>query len=322
LKKLHVQEGKHVRQGELLAELDDTSYRLILEQREAARLKALSELLLDRLFQEPGLSAPKTEDNVDLKKAQEAYQKAEKAFRDGLISQAELERARRDYELAQIGSGLKRDEIIASAKGLTQAEVETKMARLDLEKTKITAPFSGIITGIKVAPGETIETGRELFTLVDVSQLKITAKVLETEVSKIKVGREADIRFSAFPGRVFKGAVLAVSPVINKEDKTCSVFIGLENPAEEIKPGMHAEIEIVTEIFPKRLLVPQEAVLVRGGRPLVFVVENGLAKWRYIQTGQENEQSVEVLDGVKEGEPVIVEGHMTLAHDSAVRIVE
>ena len=322
LKKLYVQEGKHVRQGELLAELDDTSYQLKLEEAEATRLKALSELLLDRLFQEPGLTTPKIQDNADLKKAQEAYQKAEKAYRDGLISQAELERARLDYELAQIGSGLKRDEIIASSKGLTQAEVNAKIARLELEKTKIMAPFSGIITGIKVAPGETIEAGRELFTLVDVSQLKITAKVLETEVSKVKVGREADIRFSAFPGRVFKGTVVAVSPVINKEDKTCSVFISLENLAEEIKPGMHAEIEIVTEIFTRRLLVPQAAVLVRGGRPLVFVVENGLAKWRYIQTGQENEQLVEVLDGVKEGEPVIVEGHMTLAHDSAVRIVE
>jgi len=322
LKKLYVQEGKHVRQGELLVELDDTPYRLKLEEAEATRLKALSELLLDRLFQEPDLTAPKMEDNTDLKKAQEAYQKAEKAYRDGLISQAELERARLDYELAQIGSGLKRDEIIASSKGLTQAEVNAKIARLDLEKTRIIAPFSGIITAIKVAPGETIEAGRELFTLVDVSQLKITAKVLETEVSKVKVGREADIRFSAFPGRVFKGTVVAVSPVINKEDKTCSVFIGLENLAEEIKPGMHAEIEIVTEIFPGRLLVLQAAVLVRGGRPLVFVVENGLAKWRYIQTGQENEQLVEVLDGVKEGEPVIVEGHMTLAHDSAVRIVE
>jgi len=188
-------------------------------------------------FRNQGLSAPKTEDNVDLKKAQEAYQKAEKAYSDGLISQAELERARRDYELAQIGSGLKRDEIIASAKGLTQAEVETKMARLDMEKTKITAPFSGIITGIKVAPGETIETGRELFTLVDVSQLKITAKVLETEVSKIKVGREADIRFSAFPGRVFKGAVLAVSPVINKEDKTCSVLSGSRIRLKRLSPG-------------------------------------------------------------------------------------
>ncbi|HRD01971.1 MAG TPA: efflux RND transporter periplasmic adaptor subunit [Candidatus Saccharicenans sp.] len=322
LKKLYVQEGKHVRQGELLAELDDTSYRLRLEEKEAARLKALTELLLDRLFQEPGLTAANKEESLDIKKAEEALKKAESAYREGLISQAELERARLDYELAQISSGLKRDEIIASSRGLTQAEVDAKIARLELEKTKITAPFSGIITGIKVAPGETIDAGRELFTLVDVSQLKITAKVLETEVSKIKVGREADVRFSAFPGRVFKGEVVAVSPIINKEDKTCSVFIGLNNPAEEIKPGMHAEIEIVTEIFPKRLLVPQAAVLVRGGRPLVFVVENGLAKWRYIEAGQENEQYVEVLDGIKEGEPVIIEGHMTLAHDSAVRIVE
>ncbi|MDD8020048.1 MAG: efflux RND transporter periplasmic adaptor subunit [Acidobacteriota bacterium] len=322
LKRLYVQEGRHVHQGEILAELDDTSYRLNLEEKEAERLKALSELLLDRLFQEQGLTTAKSEENLNLKKAEEAFKKAQQSYKDGLISQAQFERARLDYELAQIGSGLKRDEIIASSKGLTQAEVSTKIARMELEKTKITAPFSGIITGIKVAPGESIETGRELFTLVDVSQLKITAKVLETEVSKIKAGREADIRFSAFPGRVFKGEVTAVSPIINKEDKTCSVFIGLNNQGEEIKPGMHAEIEIVTEIFPERLLVPQAAVLVRGGRPLVFVIENGLAKWRYIQTGQENEQYVEVLDGVKEGEPVIIEGHMTLAHDSAVRIVE
>lgn len=68
LKKLYVQEGKHVRQGELLAELDDTSYQLKLEEAEATRLKALSELLLDRLFQEPGLTTPKIQDNADLKK--------------------------------------------------------------------------------------------------------------------------------------------------------------------------------------------------------------------------------------------------------------
>ncbi|MGB9764987.1 MAG: efflux RND transporter periplasmic adaptor subunit [Candidatus Saccharicenans sp.] len=321
LKNLNVWEGKQVKSQEVLAELDDSPYRLRLEQEEAARLKALSELLLDKLFQQPEDNKA-AEENSELKKAAEALRKAEKAYQEGLISQSELEKARREFELAQIGSGLKREEIIASSKGLTQAEVNVKIARLELEKTKIRAPFSGIITQVKVAPGETISAGSELFTLVDVSQLKIEAKILETEIGKIKEGREADVRFSAYPGRIFKGKVVAISPLINAEDKTCSVFINLDNPAGEIKPGMHAEVEIVSEIFPHRLVVPQEAVLVRGGRPLVFVVENGLAKWRYIQTGQENEQLVEVLDGVKEGEPVIVEGHMTLAHDSPVRIVE
>lgn len=321
LKKLNIREGQHVRTGEILAELDDTPYRLRLEQEEASRLKALSELLLDRLFQQPEL-ADNSEDLLNVKKAEEAYLKAKQAFEEGLISQSELEKLRRDYELAMIGSGLKRDEIIASSKGLTQAEVNVKIAQMELEKTRITAPFSGVITQIRVATGESIEAGREICTLVDLSQLKIEAKVLETVVGKIKTGREAYVNFTAYPGKVFSGQVAAISPLVDSKDKTCSVFVHLDNPAEEIKPGMHAEVEIISEIFPSRLLVPQEAVLVRGGRPLVFVVENGLAKWRYIQTGEENERFIEVLEGVTEGEQVIVEGHMTLAHDSSVRVID
>jgi RND family efflux transporter MFP subunit len=321
LKKLSVKEGQRVKSGEILAELDDTPYRLQVEQQEAARLKALSELLLDKMF-ESEARPENSEDILNLKKAEEELAKAEKAFKEGLISQIELDKARRNYELALIGSGLKREEIIASSKGLTQAEVNVKIARLELEKTKIKAPFSGLITQIKVAEGETIEAGRELFTLVDISRVQLEAKVLETEVGKVQEGREADVYLSAYPGRVFKGRVVAISPLVNPAEKTCSVFVSLENPTGEIKPGMHAEVQIVSEIFPHRLLVPQSALLVRGGRPLVFVVENGLAKWRYVQTGEENEQYVEILDGVKEGEPVIVEGHLTLAHDSPVRIIE
>lgn len=321
LKKLNIQEGRPVRTGEVLAELDDIPYRLQLEQDEASRLKALSELLLDRLFQQPDLSGNR-EDLDKLKKAEEAFLRAEAAHRQGRLSQEELDRVRREYELALIGSGLKRDEIIAASKGLTQAEVNVKRARMELEKARITAPFSGVVTQIKVAPGENIETGREICTLVDLSQLKIEARVLETLIGKIKLGREADVRFSAYPGKVFRGRVAAISPLVNPAEKTCGVFIHLDNPSGEIKPGMHAEVEIVSEVFPGRLLVPQAAVLVRGGRPLVFVIENGLAKWRYIQTGEENEQLVEVLDGVKEGEQVIVEGHLTLAHDSPVRVIE
>jgi len=321
LKKLNIQEGLKVQAGQVLAELDDTPYRLQLEQDEASRLKALSELLLDHLFQQPELTN-NASDLENLKKAEESFLQAEAAHKQGRISQAELDKVRRDYELALISSGLKRDEIIAASKGLTQAEINVKRARMELAKTKITAPFSGVITQVKVSPGENIEAGREICTLVDLSQLKIEAKVLETLIGKIKVGREADVRFSAYPGKVFQGRVAAISPLVSPTERTCSVFIHLDNPSGEIKPGMHAEVEIVSEVFPGRLLVPQAAVLVRGGRPLVFVVENGLAKWRYIQTGEENEQYVEVLEGVSEGEQVIIEGHLTLAHDSAVRVVD
>ena len=97
----------------------------------------------------------------------------------------------------------------------------------------------------------------------------------------------------------------------------------MANPGGEIKPGMHTEVEIVAEVHKDRLLVPQEAVLVRtGGRKLVFVAEGGLAKWRYVEIGLENEDYAEILDGIKEGELVLVDGHSTLAHDAKIRVTK
>jgi len=321
IKNLGVKEGKQVRAGELLVEIDDLEYRLKLERADALRLRYLSELLLEKQFAEPD-KAPDPQAEQRIKRAEEEFSRASSLFSQGLISRAEFEKARKNYELVMIETGRMKEEVMASAKGLTQAEIDVKIAQMELDKTQIRAPFSGIVTDIKVSPGETISVGRELFTLVDISEIKVQAKVLESEVGKLKVGHEAGLKFSAYPGKTFKGKVEAISPVINPEDKTCTVHILVENPSREIKPGMHAEVEIAADIYQDRVIVPQAAILVRGGRKLVFVVEGELAKWRYIDVGLENEDFAEVLDGVKEGELVITEGHFTLAHDARVRVAQ
>jgi len=327
VKNLYAAEGRHVREGDLLVELDDREYRLSLEKLEAQRLRYLSELFLERQFstsEEP--PAPSIVDRLD--KAQAEYDRVAEGFKSGVASQADLERCQSALELALIEAGRKKDEVQAATKGLTQSEVDVKIARLSLEKTRIRAPFSGIITDIKLSPKERLDGGRELFTLVDISRIKVKAKVLESEVGKVVAGRDVDLRFSAFPDRTFRGRIEAVSPVINAEDKTCGVYVTMDNPSEEIKPGMHAEVEFPTEIFTGRLLVPQQAILVRGGRKLVFAVEGDIAKWRYIEVGLENEDYAEVLPGkepgwgVSAGDTVIVEGHVTLAHDTKVSIVQ
>jgi RND family efflux transporter MFP subunit len=327
VKNLSASEGRHVREGDLLVELDDREYRLNLERLEAQRLRYLSELFLDRQFsitEEPPSQA--VADKVA--RAQTDYDRAAEGFKAGVASQADLEKAQAALELALIEAGRKKDEVQAATKGLTQAEVDVKIARLALEKTRIRAPFAGVITDVKLSPKERIDPGRELFTLVDISRIKVKAKVLESEVGKVVAGREVDLRFSAFPGRSFRGRIEAVSPVISAEDKTCGVYVVMDNPSEEIKPGMHAEVEFPTEIFTGRLLVPQQAILVRGGRKLVFAVEGDTAKWRYIEVGLENERFAEVLPGkepgwgVSAGDTVIVEGHITLAHDTKVSIVQ
>ncbi len=322
-KNLNVVEGKHVKEGDMLLELDDLEYKLRLEKQQALRLKLLSDLFLEKQFAAPE-TAPNRAALDKLNKAKANYEKASEAFQKGLISQIDFDKAQKDYELILIEAGSKKDEIMAT--NLTQSEIDVKIAQMELDKTKIRAPFSGIITEIKISPKEHISTGQELFTLVNISRIKVKAKVLESEIGKMKVGREVDLRFSAYPGKVFRGVVEAISPIVNSEDKTCSVHITVNNPTEELKPGMHAEVEIESEIYKDKLIVPQEAILVRGGRKLVFVVENGLAKWRYVQIGLENENYAEILpganpgEGLNEREMVITEGHFTLAHDARVTI--
>jgi len=318
IKNLNLEESKHVKKGDLLVEVDDEEYRLRYENAAANRLKYLSEYLVEKKFSEQEAST--SADMEKIQKANDDYDNARKLFSEGRISRSEFEKASSEYELALIEAGDKKEEILAATKNLTQTEIQVKEAQLDLEKTKIRAPFSGIIYDIQVSPQEHITVGQEVFTLVNIDRIQVQARVLESEISKMKVGREVDLKFSAYPGKVFKGVVKAISPVINPEDRTCKVTIDVANPEEELKPGMHADVEIAAEIHKDRLLIPQEAVLVRMGRKMAFVIEGELAKWRYIDVGLENEDYIEILDGVKDGETVIVDGHFTLAHDAKVRI--
>ncbi len=319
--RLNVQESQHVKKGDVLIALEDEQYRLDVEKLEADRLRVLSELLLEKKFDETqNTSSSQEQSNAAILKKD--YEKARKLFQQGKASQAELKQAAKNYEYGLIESGGKKEEVMAATKRLTQTEIELKKARLQLAKTHILAPFDGIITNIKISPQEHVITGRELFTLVNIHKIQVNAKVLESEIGKMQVNRDVDLKFSAYPDRVFKGKVKAISPIVNPEDRTCRVIIDVENPQEEIKPGMHAEVEIAAEIYKNRLLVPQDAVLSRTGRKLVFVVVNGVAKWRYVEIGLENEEYAEILDGVKEGDQVLTEGHFTLAHDAKVRIVK
>ncbi len=315
---LHADEGRHVNQGDLLMELDSREYLLDLENARASYLQALSELLLEKSFSSGAEAAVQPERSRELAEMEKELGKAQDLYARGLIPRREVEEKRQAYELALIESGGKKEEIREAAKGVTQAYVSVQKAELNLEKTQIRAPFSGVIHDIRISPRQHINSGQELFNLVNIQEIEVHAKVLESEVGRMAEGRDVEIKLSAYPEEIFRGRVKAISPVVDPADKTCKVIVTVSNPDKKIKPGMHAQVEIPAEIYKDRLLIPQDAVLVRQGRKLAFVVEGDLAKWRYIEAGLENDLWVEVLDGVREGEKVIVEGHFTLAHDALV----
>jgi membrane fusion protein, multidrug efflux system len=151
--------------------------------------------------------------------------------------------------------------------------------------------------------------------------------VLEGELAHIRPGARAQVRFSAFPGQPFEGTVESINPLVEEQTRTARVTILVPNRDGRILPGMYARVELEAQRIPDRTMVPRTAILERDRRTMLFVHEDGRAKWRYVTTGLQNEHYVEILehpetDMVRPGEVVLTAGHFTLTHDATVRLVD
>jgi membrane fusion protein, multidrug efflux system len=211
--------------------------------------------------------------------------------------------------------------------GLDELGLAVRKAQLDLERTRLRTPFPGRIASLNVVAGQLVRAGDELMTLVDLDPIRIHVQVLEGELAHLRPGTRARVRFSAYPHHVFEGRVETINPLVEEQTRTARVTVVVPNPDDRILPGMYARVELEAERMPDRVLVPRSAILERDRRTMLFVFEDGRAKWRYVTTGLENEHVVEILehpdtDMVRPDETVLTAGHFTLTHDAAVRLVE
>ncbi len=212
--------------------------------------------------------------------------------------------------------------LIAGRVGLITAWTNLERARLTLEQTRLYAPFDGHIVDLKLSTGNWIKNGEEVLRLIDLDQVVVNARVLESEMRHINVGAPAQVIFVAYPDTVYKGTVDVIRSMVDPETGTCEVRILIDNPDFRLKPGMFANAQIAARVYNHRLVVRTDAILNRDERDVVFVVEKGLAKWRYIASDLKNEIYTEILKGVQEGDSVIVSGHYNLAHDTPVAVVK
>ncbi|RMG21074.1 MAG: efflux RND transporter periplasmic adaptor subunit [Bacteroidetes bacterium] len=205
------------------------------------------------------------------------------------------------------------------ASGYRQAQTELQAARLRLQQASLYAPFSGLIADIKARPGQQVQAGEPLATLIDPASAMLRLGLLESELPHLYTGQPATISLPALPHDTFQGQVAHINPRV-EEDGLIYVLLRILQPSGRIFPGMHAEVLLHDRRSPPRLLVPAQAVLQRSGKAVVFTYENGLAKWKYVTTGRSNGQWTEILDGLQAGIPVIVSGHLNLGHDARVRL--
>jgi membrane fusion protein (multidrug efflux system) len=177
--------------------------------------------------------------------------------------------------------------------------------------------------GNTVTPvGGVIESAdSSLFVVEDLDSLMLRINVPERELPKLSVGQPAELGFDAVPGRAFEGRIALISPYIDAQTATFPVRIRVADTGGLLRPGMFARVAIVYERKPDALQIPRTALLDGDGPPKVFVVKDGKAAERAVTLGLSNGAMIEVVEGLQDGEQVVVVGQGAVKPGAAVRIV-
>ncbi len=212
---------------------------------------------------------------------------------------------------------------------LTKAQMAQMQARLDntrirLKSTEVIAPFAGYVSRRFIDRGALVNSNTPLVTIVDISTVKVTVAVVEGDYRKISPGQLATITADAYPGKIFKGRVARMAPVLDQETRTGEVEIELPNPQGDLKPGMFARAEIVSRQRRNVLLVPEGAqVKTPSGYGVFKVLENGSKVGLVsIKPGLSAKGWLEVQGSLQPGDRVVTLGSTLLKDGQRVRIID
>ncbi len=198
----------------------------------------------------------------------------------------------------------------------------------ELEKTKtvkktitLLSPFNGVVTHKGALPGQKVEPGTDLYHISDLSNIWVEASIFDSDLPFVKVGDEALMKLSNFPGKEFKGKVSFISPVLNEMTRDLKIRIEFLNPKLELKPGMYGEIYLTHIVDSNAVLIPDDAIIHSGEKDIVFI-SKGEGKFlpvRIIAGYQSKDNYVQVLSGLNGGEDVVVSAQFLLDSESSLQ---
>ncbi|HSB73225.1 MAG TPA: efflux RND transporter periplasmic adaptor subunit [Candidatus Methylomirabilis sp.] len=334
--RLLVDEGDHIARGQVVAELDpqEADSQLALARADLAAARARFEeeqagvaMLRERVrtkIEETRATMQRTARDLDRLKTLHA---------EGAIARQQLDLAQADSEVAAAGYAaaladrdqvkVKEHQVVAAQAAVTQREAQLRMAEVQRSRMTVHSPIAGLVThrlanegevvglggGSSVTGGSMVTLGGPLFTLVDPGRLYIRATVDEFDARQIRLGQEARVTLETLPGRALRGRLYKISPVVSgerQEARTFSIRVALEEGKEFLKPGMSADVEVIVARRREALSVPTQAILEREGKKRVYVVVEGKARAATVRAGENNWSATEILEGLREGDRVVV----------------
>lgn len=325
-----VEEGQHVKAGELLIRLASAEAEAQVAQSKAALTQSQGRFALLRRVSSSTAGEGLRQAEIAVDGAEKELARARKLAAAGALSTQELEQTQqaRDRAVSQRASA-STQAISAAAGGsdyavalaaVSQAQAALLAAESRLADTRITAPADGVVLQRKVEPGSVVQPGATLLVLAKDGATQLEVGPDEKSLAYVREGQPALASADAFPARVFAARVTTIAPSIDRERGTVEVKLAVAEPPPNLLPDMTVSVSIEVDRRAGALVLPAEAVRsLSSPAPWVLVVRAARAERRDVKLGITGEGMVEILDGVSEGEPVIPVSAGLIAPGARVR---
>ncbi|MDD5483708.1 MAG: efflux RND transporter periplasmic adaptor subunit [Kiritimatiellae bacterium] len=206
-------------------------------------------------------------------------------------------------------------------KGEIIAYIDRDEIGFTFEKSPVDSPLAGIVGTVYVDLGDSVSPQTAVAFVVDIDNVRVNLDVPEKYFPVIKIDQKAEVAVDAFPKQTFTGRVSKISPIVDILTRTAPVEIFIPNPEHKLMPGMFARVKLILEEKKKTLLVPKESVLGHSRETIVYVVEGDSARRRAVKTGFRFGGEVEIAEGLRAGETIVIMGQQRL-RDGAKVIAE
>jgi len=326
--------GSRVQRGQMLVRLDDAELKLRVEQAVAqvGQAKAAVKQAEEKIGLRPGQTfdpnrvAEVAAARVAFDLAEKNLRRAEKLIESGDVSRSfyDEQRARRDqlkeqYEVALAQARQNYAAVEVARTNVANAEAQLALARKNLSYANIPAPIDGYVSERTADLGEYVSPQQKVATIVRTNPLRIRIDIPEQAIPEVHIGQSVSVTTSAWPDKNFAGRVARIAPNVSATSRTLTVEAEIENSGGALKPGQFATVRILQERAEPAVLIPARAVVTEAGVSRVFVIKDGHAEQRLVQTGQTEGDLVEIKTGVAADEQVATSSLEQLSDGIAVK---
>ena len=337
--KFTVNRGDHVKQGQVLATLENRDLTAAVAEARDQLSQQQSNLRTTQ-----GASVPeavvKAQTDVDAGRqaaeaAKRVWESRQQLFKEGALARRQVEESQVAYvqansnlraaeeHLRALQAVSKQEQVKTAQAQVSAAQAHLRSLEAQLGYSEIHSPISGVVSDRPLYAGEMSSPGTPLLTVMDISSVVARVNVPQAEATAVKVGQAA-VLTQADSGQELNGRVSVVSPATDPNSTTLQVWVQAENPGEHLKPGSSVHAAIITEQYKGATVVPAAAILPgeEGGTAVLTVGSDSTAHKKKVVTGIREGNRVQILTGVTPGEEVVVVGGMGVDDKAKVKVID